>query len=71
MGDENLGTQALAFAKQYVALTEALQSQGVPEVVARDEARMTALFIMFQGSDEEDFAGGVCPVTGSVCPLRG
>ena len=66
----NLGQQALAFAKKYVALVEALVSQGVPENVARDEARATALFLLFQESQENDFVGGVCPVTGTTCPVR-
>lgn len=46
----SLGQQALAFAKCYVALTEALLQQGVPEPLARQEARTTAAMAAFLGS---------------------
>ena len=68
MSDTTLAEEALEFAKRYCALTDALRSQGVVEDVARDEARVTALYMMFQesrGSGEL-----ICPVTHDVCPLR-
>jgi hypothetical protein len=57
---EELGAQALAFAKHYVALVDALMKEGVPEPVARDEARMTALMMLF-GPEEESER---CPLCG-------
>jgi len=54
-----LGSRSLEFAKRYVALVEALQGQGVPEVVARSEARMTALIMMFENADKDQ-----CPLCG-------
>jgi len=58
---DSLGKHSLEFAKQYVALVEALLGQGVPEKIARAEARMTALILLFQ---EEADAVGVCPLCG-------
>lgn len=57
-----LGTDALRFARQYVALVEALQNEGVLEKVAREEARITALIMMFR--DGEDGNGQACPLCG-------
>lgn len=56
-----LGEEALQFAKQYVALVDALRSQGVPEKVARHEARVTALIMMFE---QEDTEAETCPLCG-------
>lgn len=61
-----LGEQAHAFAKQYVVLVEALVMEGVPEDAARDEARMTTLYLMFKEEFDEH---AMCPVTGTLCPL--
>lgn len=55
-----LGARAIEFAKQYVVLVEALQGQGVPEKVAREEARITTLILLFEEENEE----GQCPVCG-------
>lgn len=44
---------ATLFAKCYTALTEALMAEGVPEDVARDEARMTALYAALFPEDED------------------
>ena len=54
-----LGVRAREFAKQYVALVEALQSQGVTEEVVRNEARITALLLLFQDDSE---SGDRCPL---------
>lgn len=56
---KNLAVNAQAFAKQYVALVEALQREGVPELIAREEARCTALLILFEPQE-----GGACPLCG-------
>lgn len=48
MPSSSLALHALAFAKEYVALTEALLSQGVPEKEARAEARITALLLTYR-----------------------
>lgn len=59
---KQLGEKALAFAKHYVALVEALMSQGVPESTAREEARMTALLMctLIEANEKK-----VCAVCGS------
>ncbi len=58
---ECLGTESLKFAKQYVALVEALLAEGVLEKVAREEARIITLMLLYQ----EDGAGDeVCPMCG-------
>ena len=57
-----LGVRAKEFAEQYVALVRALMEQGVVESVAREEARMAALVMVFQqnedGSDNCPLCGG-------------
>lgn len=51
---EILTKRAIDFAKAYVAVTEALLREGVPEDVARDEARAAAMdAVMF-----DHFEGG-------------
>ena len=52
-----LGAHALEFAQQYVALVDALMKQGVTEEVAREEARMAALLLIFQKDPT-----GTCPL---------
>ena len=66
----NLGERALAFAKHYVALVEALQGQGVSEPTAREEARNVALLMCAMEEAEKD-AKTVCPVCGGTAGLRG
>lgn len=61
--DLALVARAKEFARQYVVLVEALTKQGVPEDAAREEARVTALTLMF-----EDAAAGA---GGPPCPLCG
>lgn len=53
-----LGRRVHEFAKCYVALTEALQREGVPEETARSEARTAALMAMTVSGSEE---GESCP----------
>ena len=52
-----LATEARTFARAYVALTEALMSQGVTEEQARFEARMTALMCSLEWDDADDEPG--------------
>lgn len=61
--DPEVLARAREFARQYVALVNALTKEGVPEEAARDDARVTALTLMF----EDDEAGA----TGPPCPLCG
>ncbi len=61
-----LAAQALNYSKHYVALVEAFQSQGLPESLAREEARMSALLFLFR----EDAIAEVAAGDGS-CPLCG
>lgn len=56
---ESLGKRVKVFAQKYVALTDALMREGVPEEVAREEARLAALSWMYNEP------------TGPVCPLCG
>jgi len=56
---DQLGVSARAFARQYVALVDALVKEGVSEATAREEARMSALILTFEG------------VEGEACPLCG
>ncbi len=67
MTDEHkLAEDALKFAKQYVALVDALMKEGVQEQKAREEARTTSLIMMFEdGVDEE---GALCPLCGQAQP---
>jgi hypothetical protein len=51
--------QALEFARQYVALVDALMKQGVAEETAREEARMAALLLIFQ---KDNSTTGTCPL---------
>lgn len=53
-----LGRRAHEWAKTYTALTEALQQEGVPEFLAREEARMAASSALYAELDEE---GGDSP----------
>ncbi|KKN22951.1 hypothetical protein LCGC14_0909940 [marine sediment metagenome] len=55
----DLGLQSLAFAKRYVSLTDALMSQGVAEAKAREEARATALIMMYHENPDNP-----CPLCG-------
>jgi hypothetical protein len=58
--------RAIAFAKAYVHLVEALTREGVLEETARDEARMAAMaYLMNLDEDFYDPAlGGICPTCG-------
>lgn len=54
-----------AWAEAYVRLTEALLKQGVPEDLARDEARNAATFAaLYRENEEEGDVGEVCPLCG-------
>lgn len=55
-----LAANARAYAKAYVALTEALIAEGVDESTARDEARWTATLIATSADDD----GPRCPLCG-------
>lgn len=58
--------RAREFAKTYVALVEALQQQGVPQEVARSEARASALIQdAAVASLHYDPAKGPCPLCGN------
>jgi len=61
MNPAELGVRAQEFAKHYVALVDALRREGVPEMVAREEARMSALYLLFDPTEDE---GDVCPLCG-------
>ncbi len=54
--------QAQSFAKRYVEITEALLHEGVPEETAREEARMAAMVLLYEGMGEH---GGSCPTCGT------
>jgi hypothetical protein len=56
-----LGQNAKAFAACYVALTDALRAEGVPEDVARREARATAAMMAVLPEHRE---GEPCPLCG-------
>jgi siroheme synthase len=57
-----LGRNALAWARAYVALKDALVRQGVLEEEAREEARSAAnMAAMYDGE----------PIEGEPCPLCG
>lgn len=58
-----LGRRAHEFAKCYVALTEALMQEGVPEDVARSEAR-SAAGIVFAAQADLQAGGEPCPMCG-------
>jgi hypothetical protein len=47
-----LAENAAAFARCYTALVKALLAEGVPEDVAREEARATALIAAFSEDEE-------------------
>ncbi len=61
---EGFGEQARDFAKRYVALVDALRSEGVLEGVAREEARAAAVMLMYQRLPEEDPDNEFCPLCG-------
>ncbi len=63
MLDQELGAKAREFARRYVALTKELKKEGVPEGVAREDARRTALDMMFEIEHE----GDPCPLCGRSC----
>lgn len=55
-----LAHRAKAFAQCYVALTEALMAEGVPEDAARSEARASATMISLANMG----SGEPCPLCG-------
>jgi len=61
VSESSLGERAEEFAKQYVLLVEALVKEGVPEHVARNEARIAALTMVWQ---DEGAEGDECPLCG-------
>lgn len=59
--------RVVRFAKEYVQIVEALMREGVPETVAREEARIAATSWLFGETDESqpyDPAKGPCPTCG-------
>jgi hypothetical protein len=52
---------AVAFARRYVALVDALLKEGVAEPVARQEARLAAVDLLIEGRADE---GEHCPYCG-------
>lgn len=50
-------------AECYTQLTESLRAQGVPEYIARDEARMMALEVTFL-QEEQNLPDPDCPICG-------
>lgn len=58
--------KAIAFAKAYVHLVEALMREGVIEETARDEARMAAMASLMNWDDEAEYdpSQGPCPTCG-------
>jgi len=58
--------QAIAFARTYADLTEALIQQGTPEDVARNEARIAATTLLMEDVEAPlyDPAQGPCPTCG-------
>lgn len=63
-----LEERVVKFAKEYVQLAEALQREGVPEDVAREEARIAATSLLMEQQAHEreayDPALGPCPTCG-------
>lgn len=60
-----LSERVTAFAKEYVELVEALVRQGVPENIARAEARIAATsWLMDVVEEMYDPAKGPCPLCG-------
>jgi hypothetical protein len=55
-----LPEQVVLFARTYAQMTEALMSEGVPELVAREEARMAAVTVAYAPAPE----GEACPLCG-------
>lgn len=55
--------RAARFAREYVDMTEALMQQGVPEDVARGEARIAATTMLMEDESAPayDPADGPCP----------
>jgi len=53
--------RVVQFAREYVQLVEALKREGVPEDVARVEARMAATMWLMDEQSEYDPAFGPCP----------
>jgi hypothetical protein len=56
-----LPDQVVMFARTYAQMTEALQAEGVPEPIAREEARMAAVTVAYCPE----------PAEGPPCPLCG
>ena len=52
---------AKVFAKRYTELVEALMTEGVPEMIAREEARMAAMALLLEYATED---GERCPMCG-------
>lgn len=60
---------ATTFAKSYVKFVEALMREGVPEKVAREEARIAALGWLAEILEEEkETTLSPCPLCGGVIP---
>ena len=62
MADDQVAAQAVRFAKIYVATVEALQREGVPEILARAEARLAAATWLNEAKEEGE--GERCPCCG-------
>lgn len=62
-----LSPRVVRFATEYVQLVEALQAQGVPEEIARNEARVAATSWLMEYGEElpvYDPVKGPCPTCG-------
>lgn len=60
-----LAERAVRFAKEYVELVEALKREGVPEEIARNEARIAATsWLVEEIEPYYDPAAGPCPTCG-------
>ena len=64
-----LDKRVVQVAREYVQLVEALMQEGVPQAVAREEARIAATSWLFdelspQGEPTYDPARGPCPTCG-------
>ncbi len=63
----NLGKRYQQFARDYVRLTESLQAEGVPEEIARAEARYAAQLLLMNDlapTSQYDPGSGPCPACG-------
>lgn len=67
----SIAAQAREFARLYVQITEALQSEGVPEALAREEARSAATSWLITVSTESNEAPATYDPAQGPCPTCG